>query len=397
MNLRNSATIYQFNNLASLQFLYFYTFSKKLVLNKYFTALLFYFILATTKVFGGDPTDSTLSTFNISANYHYGFIIAHRSSIVPLQQDHTKSFELSIEKNTDGNRIWQQLYHYPTIGLKYLYIDLGNPQQLGIGQALIPFIDLRIYNNKTLQFTFNFGWGIGYIEKPFNKDYNYKDIAIGSHWNSSLDFSADLKFNLSKRSFLNTGLSLTHFSNGSVTTPNLGINVASVKIGITQAFGDARPIKKDSLPLFEKKSRNTFYIAYGTKQIYPVYGPNYNVYIFSATHLKQVNLKKAIGYGMDIHYDASLVQKLKNDSTLTNGNSDGIRAGINGTYEFIFSDFSITLQLGVYVYNKLKSDGAFYDRLGMRYQLSKNYFLCYNLKSHWAKADFFEFGIGMKL
>jgi lipid A 3-O-deacylase PagL len=340
--------------------------------------------------------DSTLSRFDISASYHYGFIIAHRASIVSLQQDHTKSFELAFRKITNGNKTWQQLYHYPCVGLKYLFIDLGNPERLGNGQALVPFIDLILNKNPKAQISFNWGWGIGYIEKPFDKNNNYKDIAIGSHWNSVIAFSTDLKIKLLKKTFLNSGISLTHFSNGSAVTPNLGINVASVKIGITHGIGEGKPLLKDTLPPFQRHSRNSIYLAGGVKQIYPVYGPDYYVYILSASSLKQFTRKKAIGIGADLHYDGSIIHKLENDSVAADNFTYGMRAGLHGAYEFIFSDFSITVQMGGYIYNKLKSEGTFYHRLGLRYQFSKNYFACYNLKSHWAKADFFEWGIGRK-
>ena len=364
---------------------------------KHFLTILFILISRPGKTNGASLPDSTLSSFDISANYHYGFIIAHRTTIVPLQQDHTKSFELAIRKNTFGKKTWQQLYHYPAVGLKYLFIDLGNPQHLGTGQALIPFIDLPLNKNERAKLSFNFGWGIGYIEKPFNKDNNYKNIAIGSRWNSAIGFSTDLKLKLLKKIFLNTGISLTHFSNGSLSTPNLGVNVASVKVGITHGLGKGKPFIRDSLPPFEKKIRNSIYAAGGVKQIYPVYGPDYYVFILSAARLKQFNRKKAIGFGIDVHYDESVTHKLKDDSVSDSGFTSGIRAGINCTYEFIFSDFSITEQFGGYIYSKLKSEGTFYNRLGLRYQFTKKYFACFNLKSHWAKADFFEWGIGVRL
>jgi hypothetical protein len=359
-------------------------------------------ILLLQKANGQIMPDSSLGNFALSASYHYGFIIAHRESIVPFQQDHTKSFELDIKKHTYGRKEWQQIYYYPDIGIKYLFIDLGNPGQLGNAHALIPYLDLILNKNQNAQLSFNFGWGIGYIEKIFDTEYNYKNIAIGSHWNAALAFSTDFKLKLFKQTFLHSGISLTHFSNGSTVVPNLGLNVASVKIGITHNFGEKNLLIKDSLPPFERCYRNTFYVAGGIKEIYPVYGPDYYVVAFSATRLRQLTRKKAVGLGVDIHYDESLVYKLEGDSV--NGDSDSnnsfssnLRAGINGTYEFIFSDFSILVQMGGYVYNKVKSDGSIYNRIGLRYQFSKNYFACYNLKSHWAKADFFEFGIGMKL
>jgi len=354
-------------------------------------------ILLFQKTNGQVVPDSSTGTFAFSANYSYGFIIAHRQTIVPLQKDHVKGLEISISKPTTGKKTWQRAYNFPSVGLKYFYFDLGNPEQLGFAQALVPYFDFRFGKNKNLQFNFQYGWGVGYIEKKFDVKTNYKNIAIGSHWNSTISFSMDAKVKVLRQTFLNTGISLTHFSNGSAVVPNLGINIAAVKAGVIQYFGTGKPLNRDSLPAFHPGYRNSLYIAGGFKQTYPVEGPGYYVMIFSASRLRQFTRKSAIGLALDVHYDKSIIARLENDSVNTDGFIDGTRAGVSATYELIFTDLSMLVQMGGYFYNSYKSDGNMYHRLGWRYCFYKNYFACFNLKSHWAKADFFEWGVGVKL
>jgi len=63
-----------------------------------FLSLLLLSNLLFAEAFAGGSSDSTCSSFDISALYHYGFIIAHRASIVALQKDHTKAFELTFRQ-----------------------------------------------------------------------------------------------------------------------------------------------------------------------------------------------------------------------------------------------------------------------------------------------------------
>ena len=58
--------------------------------------------------------------------------------------------------------------------------------------------------------------------------------------------------------------------------------------------------------------------------------------------------------------------------------------------------FSLKLQQGFYVYTQIKDDGILYNRIGMQYNVGKKYFACINLKSHFAKADYMEWGGGIR-
>jgi hypothetical protein len=50
--------------------------------------------------------------------------------------------------------------------------------------------------------------------------------------------------------------------------------------------------------------------------------------------------------------------------------------------------------MGVYLKDRYDSDNEIYHRVGMRYQCDNGLLLNVVLKSHWAKADYAEWGIG---
>ena len=78
-----------------------------------------------------------------------------------------------------GNKKWQQSYNYPKTGFSAVAINLGNEKELGMGLGIFPFIELPI-NQRKINWRFKIGYGLGYIEKPFDRKTNYKNVAIGS-------------------------------------------------------------------------------------------------------------------------------------------------------------------------------------------------------------------------
>ncbi|MBK9638656.1 MAG: hypothetical protein IPO63_12895 [Bacteroidetes bacterium] len=53
-------------------------------------------------------------------------------------------------------------------------------------------------------------------------------------------------------------------------------------------------------------------------------------------------------------------------------------------------------QMGMYTYNRYKEDGNIYNRLLLRYAFTKKAYASFGLKSHFGKADYFEWGLGLK-
>lgn len=343
-----------------------------------------------------NPDDSNLmDAYGIGANIHYGFLIAHRSSLAELQKEPLRAVELKISRQTAGTKKWQQAHNYPEVGIKYSYWDLGNKEELGYGQTLAPFIGFTSHKNKNLTFHYGFGIGVGYISKPFDSETNYKNIAIGTKLNCNIQLFSEWQLKLAEQLFFNAGIHFNHVSNGGAVMPNLGINVPTACIGLKQNFGKTEKIISDSARYFTKAWRNSVYVSGANKQIYPVFGPNYLVFTLSAARLKQLTLKSAAGMGLDIHYDPSLLVAIRSAENPDPPKTKAIRAGINLSYELLFSDFTMIFQSGAYFYNPRLND-KIYTRLGMRYEFYNQYFACLSLKTHFGKADFFEWGIGKR-
>jgi hypothetical protein len=70
-----------------------------------------------------------------------------------------------------------------------------------------------------------------------------------------------------------------------------------------------------------------------------------------------------------------------------------VRPGIHGAYQLRIATIGLLFNLGFYPYTRYKNDGNFYHRIGLRYY-HERFFACVNLKTHYARADFFEWGLG---
>ncbi|MCG3165227.1 MAG: hypothetical protein POELPBGB_00989 [Bacteroidia bacterium] len=339
---------------------------------------------------------SNLNGWSIGADAQYGFILSHRHSMGHLVRGHTPSFQITVSKQTIGNKYWQQHFRYPIIGYSFLFIDLKNNDQLGNAFALYPSITFTQNRQRKFMRYFKIGCGPGYISKVFDRVDNNKNNAIGSHINVFINFTYGFNWKPQRNLSIDGGLSFTHFSNASFTAPNLGINLPMLHLGASWNFNDGNIIyKKDSIaPPRERKWHYSVILSGGLKEISPAEGPKYGIASLNAEAIKPVSRKSRIGLGLDLFYDASLETKLKKDSADFSGMFAVVRPGLHFHYELKISEFSMFFDVGGYLYTRWKEDGYIYARPGIRYRVAKNILLGLALKTHYFKADFAEWGIG---
>ena len=68
--------------------------------------------------------------------------------------------------------------------------------------------------------------------------------------------------------------------------------------------------------------------------------------------------------------------------------------GIFTGYILPLNKFHLLIGMGAYVRDKYKPNDPLYHRVGMRYVFDNGLNLNLVLKSHWARADYVEYGIG---
>ena len=352
--------------------------------------LFFLLLLIPFRSIGGTD-DSLTGKYSVSVSGNLGFIIAHRPSLQPLQEGHIKGFDINVAKKSTGKKQWEQDFLFPETGLIFSFFDLATTK-LGNGYTIYPYVDFPL--SKTGNFHFRYGMGIGYIDRVFDKDENYKNAAIGSHWNGVIHFDLHYERALNATSFLFGGVGITHFSNGSFKIPNLGINIALMNAGFKKSFGSIMLNRKPIDELISRKPKTTIGIAGAMKRIYPAYGKQYYAATLSGLRLMPVLKKSCLGIGADLFYDNSIVPRLDRLNNGTHSPSDNFRLGVFGAYSLQVGNIGLMFNMGGYLYNKWKDDGNIYHRICLRYNWTKS-FVCINLKTHYARADFFEIGTGL--
>ncbi len=341
-------------------------------------------------------SQDSIPNLGIKATFHYGFIAPHKPLVNEVIKGHTQIIELSFYKNTTGKRQWEQYFNNPKIGISAFLINTGNNESLGKAYGVIPFVEMPL-NQWKIKWNLKFGFGVGYIEKPFNRVDNYKNLTIGSHLNALIFINSLWSLPINKRFNTSLGLSLTHFSNGSLKRPNLGINLLSVNYGIDYNFGTSKTIVPFNGINKEKIWNSYVSASVGVKEIPPIGGKKYFVSSFTYQWIKTTSNKSGFGGGTDVFYNTSLdplIKRVQNEDKGTVGN---FRLGIHGSYQLALGKLTLQLQVGGYAYTAYKDNGNIYSKLNSRYFVTDKLFLNLSLKTHYAVADFIEYGIGFKL
>ncbi|MBL7922985.1 MAG: acyloxyacyl hydrolase [Bacteroidia bacterium] len=334
--------------------------------------------------------------WNFGISLHTGFIIAHRPAMVHLQKEHSSILELSLLRSASGEKDWHHHYNFPLYGVGYRYFNFGNPEELGRGHALYSQLLFPLLKKNRLRLGIRFGLGVGYVEKPFNIEKNYKNLAIGSRINGTLTTGLQFRVFTSKRLQVQTGLDFFHFSNGAAKLPNLGINLPSIYAGISYFEGKPEYKRKADKSDEKRKNELTATLAFGLKEKYPPEGPSFFISVLHAQYHFAAGKKGLLGGGAEFIVDESLPVRLEEDD-IDGGFLDGaLRAGVFGSAGIRLGAWDGHLQTGYYLYNKMKEDGFIYSRLLMRFHFHPSLFASFGLKTHFGRADYFEWGIGYR-
>jgi len=348
-------------------------------------------------------SDSSRTLFSpgltVEAKGHFGFIWAHRQNMSHLVKDHVSGFELNFQRLTSGQLEWHKVFNKPYVGAGILHFDLGNKEELGTGTGFFGYIKFPIINRERFLFSYRWGTGIGYVSRPFDRETNYKNIAIGSSLNIFIHALLEAKVKVSKRLSLSAGLAFSHFSNAAYKVPNLGINVPTVSIGALYDIGVVSgDVQELDFPEYDKKLELSALGAFGFKEIGPIEGPKYSIGTASVKVSRQLDRKRKVGLGLDMFYDGSIKQIYNLDTVNAPSSSDGdfISYGVHLSHELAFGRFSAFTEMGIYLYSKYKDDGLLYHKFSYRYLVTDHVFFDVCLKTHWGRAQYMAWGLGYK-
>lgn len=348
--------------------------------------ILFILIVSASTIYSQQQT-------SISLDMHGGYIMMHRYNMRHLIQSHIWGGELSIGKTTFNDAFYNHLYNFPEKGISLYFSNLGNPSQLGNVIAAVPYIDLPI--NKSRNLLIKGGVGLGYFNTTFNQTENNLNNVVSSNITVCINSQLQKKWKISQTLEFYNKIGMTHFSNAAFKMPNLGINLVTTSLGLL--------FTGNSTPIFERKSKTDFEInknsyfeagiATGLKEVGGPGGLKYTIVNANFAYIYPVSFKSELLLWTDFFHDRSLEIRLAGDSWNRATTTDFIQTGIMGGYRLRYNKLSFMLAMGAYTYSRYKGLGNLYHRVGIRYQITQKWSINTTLKSHFAIADFAEWGI----
>lgn len=349
--------------------------------------------------FAQNPRQSFYSLLYLEGKAHYGFLIPHHPEIWMLTSGYFPTYEISLVKQTIGRKCSSYYRNYPMIGISYWYSELGGSEYLGQVNAVIPFIDLPLLKKEKTVLDFKVGLGVGHLSKKFDRLNNYQNQAIGSYLNAAVNFQLRLRLQMSPRTHFNAGISFLHLSNGTIKTPNYGLNIPNAFAGLSVKL-NKKPVNY-LVPevLVENKGKINFRLmgSMATKQENKQWNKDFLVYVVNVLVSGYYNNSNRILFGVDGIYDESsqALIELEGD-TLTRISEYG-KYGLCVGHEWVFSRIAFNMCIGYYLYNPDESNSEFYDKMGLNFFITRNILIGLTLEAHYAKADFLSVGLGINL
>lgn len=336
------------------------------------------------------------SAQQVSIYGQYGFLVPHHDAIRYSVADHITSAEAWYFPSRSMADRYDSLYRYPLVGGGVSFSTLSNAEVFGnawtaAGYYLVPLGQ----RSRRMQWNYQLGFGLTYISRIFSFDDNMPNVAIGCHWNVFVRLGLGYRLKVRDGLAWLGGINLTHYSNGKMGAPNLGLNTIAVYTGVnytlsgTVGYRGAIPVLPPSAPV---------YVVYSAGIKYP---GNFaqTSYFISSVSLNAGLRRSYKGYpqvGLDVFMDKSMPVTMESNG-MDSQPSDAFSLGAHVGYDAVYRRLMATVQVGYLAYSPYVELTRMYSRIGFRYALTPRLFGSIAIKAHYAVADFIEWGVGYYL
>lgn len=342
--------------------------------------------------------------YAFDANYFYGTIMEHSPNLAHLITGHPTGVILSLNQKTYGLEAWERRYNYPDFGYSFTYQDMKN-QFLGETYALYAHFNFYFLKRNLM---FRIGQGLAYNTNPYHPDDNFINNAFGSSVMSSTYLMANYhRQNIYKGFGLQAGVSLIHYSNADMTSPNNSANTFTFNLGLNYL------LEHENIPEFipkDPKEKNytepvhyNFALRSGINTTGIIGSKQYPFLTLTAFADKVINKKSTLQAGTEFFLSKAMeefiyYQSVAFPSGKTGGDEDAKRVGVFVGHQLTFNKLSLITQVGFYAYYPYDDYvERIYNRLGLRRKISENWWASATVRSHAANAEAVEFTLGYRL
>ncbi|WKW47446.1 acyloxyacyl hydrolase [Myroides sp. JBRI-B21084] len=338
--------------------------------------------------------------WNVSLQTYKGTILAHSNNIQHLITSKPSGYLFSVNHRVNGTQSWHHTYRFPEIGFSF-HTQNNHNQTLGNLYGLYAHYNFY-FLNRNLQF--RVGQGVAYATHPYDKETNFRNVAYGSKFMPSTYFMFSYnKPRIWQNIGLNAGLLFVHHSNATIKSPNTSTNTLGLNLGLTYHFSNSDMVLKsgayNEIPM---KMRYNFLVRTGVNESHIVGIGQKPFYHLGVIAEKPLNNFGAAQLGVDVFLSNSLKELIPFLATSfpeenMKKDTDWKRVGVFVGYEWYLNKLTAEGNVGYYVHDEYKKNGSLYQRLGLRYYITPAIYGSMALKTHFAKAEAFEVGVGYKL
>jgi hypothetical protein len=291
--------------------------------------------------------------------------------------------------------------------------NIGNPAELGYPSGFYGFFYAPFLRSKKHYFTAGLSLGFTYDLAPYDSIKNPNNDAIGSKVDVYFNLDVGGVWKISELFDIVYGLDLTHFSNGRMHTPNLGLNMVGLNVGLRYHYNSMARIVKTQIDSTFTVNRRPVYIFdpilpvkhYHQLSLYGAFGvvqlgsdkgvkASYGTASLVLDYSYRYSNFGSMGVGLDGLYDGSLGWDYR-DKYGKAAATDNMLLGLHIGHMLHIHHFDIVTQAGTYVWRRDDTKGNWFLRIALRYNLGRYGFLQVGLKTlDGGAADWIEWGGG---
>ena len=354
--------------------------------------LKYLFLLISFSVFSQENWSVAVQTYK-------GSILPHSNNIKHLITNKPTGILISANYKTKGDSDWQQRFNNPDIGVS-LHSQFNHNETLGDLYGIYGHYNFYFLKKR---FQFRIAQGVSYATNPFNKETNVRNVAYGSKFMPSTYFMCSYdQPRIYKNIGINAGVLFVHHSNATIKSPNTSTNTVGLNLGLTYHFEDNDVSSKVyNVSEFNNRWRYNVIFRTGINESHIIGMGQKAFYHLSGSVEKPINEFGGVQLGGEVFLSNSLKELIpflaeSFPETNMKKDTDWKRAGVFIGYEMYLNKLTAEANIGYYLHDEYKENGALYQRLGLRYYVYDNVFTVMSLKTHFAKAEAFEIGLGYK-
>lgn len=342
------------------------------------------------------PQKKSYTFFDVSL--HYGFIIVHSKDLSSVKNSYPFGIDIGAGKQFVSRKAYEFCRCEPKLGFNLQLWEYGNSDVLGRGAFFNFKVETPFRKGDEKFFpSASFGTGLVYNSNPYDEIENPDNLSYSTNLSFSLHGALALNYNLSPKSNLFLAANYNHSSNGGRKQPNKGINFPTASVGFS--YYPKAPVRFDhpenlKSPIPDKKNYYELRTFATSKKTSSAGDAEYFIGGFEALYARWVGGVHNITLSTEWIWDTARKKRMELSGK---GDKNYLRSGLLAGHEFQLGRFIFRQSAGIYIYETVNFDDAWYQRYSLHYNPTGPFHLSLGIKSHRHVADFLDLGVSCRL